>query len=119
MKKLICCILTTASLLILATACVLTQPQAEVTITNTSIVQDAFNDWYIDVAYTIHNDGLYNISYYEITFEVTCTDSTKVNDWVDGYNLARSESHSDIWRIYTYSLQPASLEVSNLELEAE
>jgi hypothetical protein len=119
MKKLICCTLIPASLIILATACALTQPQAEVEITSTSVGTYSVNDWYIDVAYTIHNDGIFNISYYEITFEVTCTDNTKVTDWDFGYDLARGESHSEIWRIDTGSYQPDTVQVSGLELEAE
>jgi hypothetical protein len=99
--------------------CALVEPKAEVTITSTVIDED-FGDWYMDIYFTIVNTGLYNIVSYDITFTVTCTDDTLVNgDEYWGSYLARGESYSDVWRVYTYSKEPSTAHVSNLVLESE
>jgi hypothetical protein len=103
----------------LFSGCTLVQPQAEVTITSTNIVDVGGGDWYMDIAFTILNTGLYNIVSYDITFEVTCTDDTPVDDVYWGSSLARGDSYSDLFRVYTYSKEPETAHVSNLVLESE
>jgi hypothetical protein len=103
----------------LLSGCALVEPQAEVTITSTVIDSYAVDDWYMEIYFTIVNTGLYNIVSYDITFEVTCTDDTRVNDEYWGSSLARGDSYSDVWTVDTYSKVPDTVRVSNLVLEAE
>ena len=106
-------------LALLFCGCALVQPQAEVTITSTEIGDYGGGDWYMEIYFTIENTGLYNIFSYDITFEVTCTDETLVNDVYWGSSLAKGESYSDVFRVDTYSKEPETAHVSNLVLEME
>jgi hypothetical protein len=123
MKKLSLTILTLLiPIVVLASflsGCALVEPQAEVNITSTVIDVYGVDDWYMDIYFTIVNTGLYNIVSYDITFEVTCTDDTLVNDVYWGSSLAIKESYSDAFRVDTYSKEPDTAHVSNLVLEME
>lgn len=99
--------------------CALVEPKAEVAITSTVIAAYGADDWYMDIYFTIVNTGLYNIVSYDITFEVTCTDDTPVDDVYWGSSLAINESYSDVFRVDTYSKEPGTAHVSNLVLEME
>ena len=103
----------------LLSGCALVEPQAEVTITSTVIDSYTVDDWYMEIYFTIVNTGLYNIVSYDITFEVTCTDDTRVNDEYWGSSLARGESYNGWWTVDTGSKVPDTVRVSNLVLEAE
>ena len=103
----------------LLSGCALVEPQAEVTIIDTINGDYGGGDWYMEIYFTIVNTGLYNIVSYDITFEVTCTDDTRVNDEYWGSSLARGDSYSDGWTVYTSSKVPDTAHVSNLVLEAE
>ena len=103
----------------LLSGCALVEPQAEVTITSTVIDSYTVDDWHMDIYFTIVNTGLYNIVSYDITFEVTCTDDTPVNDVYWGSSLARGDSYSDVCIVDTQSKVPDTARVSNLVLEAE
>jgi len=102
----------------LFSGCALVEPKAEVTITSTVVVFDV-DEWYMEIYFTIVNTGLYNIVSYDITFTVTCTDETLVNDEYWGSYLARNESNNDVLLVYTYSKEPSTARVSNLVLEME
>jgi len=99
--------------------CVLVEPKAEVAITSTVIDAYAADDWFMDIYFTIVNTGLYNIISYDVTFEVTCTDDTPVNDVYWGSSLAINESYSDVFRVDTLTKEPDTVHVSNLVLEME
>ena len=99
--------------------CALVEPKAEVAITSTVIAAYGADDWYMDIYFTIVNTGLYNIVSYDITFEVTCTDDTSVDDVYWGSSLAINESYSDVFRVDIYSKEPGTAHVSNLVLEME
>jgi hypothetical protein len=123
MKKLSLVIVTLLISIVLVVSffsgCALVEPQANVTITSADIGSYAADDWYMDISFTIANTGLYNIVSYDITFEVTCTDSTPVNDVYWGSFLAMNDSYSDVFRVDTYSKEPDTAQVANLVLEME
>ena len=99
--------------------CALVEPKAEVTITSTEVGTYFEDDWYMDIYFTIENTGLYNIISYDITFTVTCTDETPVNDVYRESYLDIDESYSDVWRVDTLTKEPSTAHVSNLVLESE
>jgi len=103
----------------LLSGCALVEPQAEVTIIDTINGDYGGGDYYMEIYFTIVNTGLYNIVSYDITFEVTCTDDTPVNDVYWGSSLARGDSYSDVCIVDTQSKVPDTARVSNLVLEAE
>jgi hypothetical protein len=123
MKKL--CYTTVAILISVAvivsfvSGCALVEPKADITITSTEVDVYAADDWYMDIYFTIVNTGLYDIVYYDITFEVTCTDATLVNDEYWGSSLLIGESYSDVFRIDTLSKEPETARVSNVVLEMD
>ena len=112
-------LITIAVCVFFFSGCALVEPQAEVTIGETSVGAYGADDWYMDIPFTIKNTGLYNIISYDITFTVVCTDETQVNDVYWGSYLYIGESYSDIWRVDTLSKVPSSAHVSNLVLEME
>ena len=112
-------LITIAVCVFFFSGCALVEPQAEVSIGETSVGAYGADDWYMDIPFTIKNTGLYNIISYDITFTVVCTDETQVNDVYWGSYLYIGESYSDIWRVDTLSKVPSSAHVSNLVLEME
>jgi hypothetical protein len=117
MKKLIYIVIPLIMLILLFASCALVEPKAEVTITSTNVGDYGGGDYYMEIYYTIVNTGLYDIASYDITFEVTCTDSTvfTLEEW--GGSLDVDDSYSSWCYVDTGSKYPDSAWVKKVELE--
>jgi len=117
MKKLIYMVVPLIMLILLFAGCVLVEPKVEVTITSTNIGDYGGGDYYMEIYYTIVNTGIYDIASYDITFEVTCTDST-VFTWEEwGGYLTIGDSYSSWCYVDTGSKYPDSASVKKVVLE--
>ena len=117
MKKLIYIVVPLIMFILLFASCALFLPEAEVTITSTNVGDYGVGDWYMEIYYTIKNTGIYDIASYDITFEVTCTDSTVVTweEWGGSLNIG--DSYSSWCSVETGSKIPDSASVKNVVLE--
>jgi len=92
------------------------------TATITGIYQEyypALDDYgYVDVFFDFRNTGDCLIDYYEIYFEVTCTDNSKYTDWTNGVYVMPGEVEANYATIYTQWKPYASVRITKIELKS-
>jgi len=90
------------------------------TVTITNVYQDYYptlGDYgLITFDYTITNTGNVNINYYEVTFEVICTDGSRYTEWDNGLDVLVSGTNIDYGYVDTYWKQWKTIKPISMKL---